>query len=224
MAVIKTENITRAFWTGTAEIEVLKGVSLEINQGEFVSIVGKSGSGKTTLMNILGCLDQPTSGTYFLDGEDVAQLSPSKLARIRNQKIGFVFQTFNLIDDLTALDNVALPQLYAGVHEAAARAKAAVMLEAVDLIHRALYYPHQLSGGERQRIAIARAMVNEPAIILADEPTGNLDSKTGDQIFESFVRLNQNRQITVIIVTHDPDLARATKRTITIADGRIVSQ
>lgn len=225
MEIIKTENITKTFSdTAHSNLPILNGVTMSIEKGEFVSIIGKSGSGKTTLMNILGCLDQPTSGSYWLDGEDISQADPDHLAQIRNQKIGFIFQTFNLLEDATALDNVALPQLYAGVLEKDARKKAAEYLKMVELEDRLNHYPNQLSGGQRQRVAVARALINEPALILADEPTGNLDSKTGDQIFEIFRKLNQELKITFVIVTHDRELAHRTERIIELVDGKVVGQ
>lgn len=223
MEIIKTENITKVFAdSGHTHLPILNGVNMSVKQGEFISIIGKSGSGKTTLMNILGCLDQPTTGSYWLDGEDISQADPDQLAHIRNQKIGFVFQTFNLLEDATAIDNVSLPQLYAGVAEKEARRKAAEYLTMVELGDRLNYYPNQLSGGQRQRVAVARALINSPALILADEPTGNLDSKTGDQIFEIFRTLNKETKITFVIVTHDRDLAQRTDRIVELVDGRIV--
>lgn len=222
MPLIQTVDITKTFWTGVHELGVLRGISISIESGEFVSIIGKSGSGKTTLMNILGCLDVPSSGQYFFDGENVADADPDALALIRNRRIGFVFQTFNLLEDLSVIDNVALPQLYAGKRESEARAIAQEKLVAVGLEERLTYYPNQLSGGQRQRVAIARALVNEPALILADEPTGNLDSKTGEQIIEIFKKLNDEHKITFIVVTHDRELADKTQRIIEIVDGKII--
>jgi putative ABC transport system ATP-binding protein len=220
--LITTEKITRVFNNSdAAHLAVLHEVSLTIGAGEFVAIVGKSGSGKTTLMNILGCLDTPTSGTYLFDGFNVVRADPDTLAGIRNEKIGFVFQTFNLLEDLTALDNVALPQLYAGSSERVALEKAREQLTIVGLEDRLNYYPNQLSGGQKQRVAIARSLINRPMLILADEPTGNLDSKTGTQIFELFKNLNAEHGITFIIVTHDRDLAQQTGRTIELVDGVI---
>lgn len=222
MELIKTDNITKIFFPkGSADLHILRGISITIQKGEFVAIVGKSGSGKTTLMNILGCLDQPTTGSYLFDGEDVARAEPDHLAHIRNQKIGFIFQTFNLLDDLTTLDNVALPQVYAGVSESASRRKAQESLTLVGLEDRMYHYPNQLSGGQRQRVAIARAIINNPMLILADEPTGNLDSKTGVLVLDMFKRLNKESGITFIIVTHDRDLARQAGRIIEIVDGQL---
>ncbi len=223
MEIIKAENITKVFSDPShAHLPILNGITMSVQKGEFASIIGKSGSGKTTLMNILGCLDQPTSGSYWFDGEDISQADPDHLAHIRNQKIGFIFQTFNLLEDATAVDNVALPQLYAGVPEKEARRKAAEYLNLVELGDRLMYYPNQLSGGQRQRVAVARALINHPELILADEPTGNLDTKTGGQIFEIFRRLNQETEITFIIVTHDKELAHQTNRIIQLVDGHIV--
>lgn len=221
--LIKIEHISKTFHATRADLPILTDISLVIEQGEFASIIGKSGSGKTTLMNILGCLDQPTTGSYFFDGEDISKAKPDSLAQIRNQKIGFIFQTFNLLEDATALDNVALPLLYAGIKEKEARVRAFEHLKLVELETRVDHYPNQLSGGQRQRVAIARALINEPMLILADEPTGNLDSKTGDQIFEIFKRLNEEKNITFIIVTHDNELAHKTNRIIQLVDGKLVS-
>lgn len=221
VSLLKAESITKVFTLAGRELEVLKGISLEVQKGEFLSLTGKSGSGKTTLMNILGCLDLPTLGNYFLEDKSVIHLSSDELAHIRNKKIGFVFQQFNLLPDLNALDNVALPQLYAGISEAQAREKAAYFLDLVDLSERLDHYPYQLSGGQQQRVAIARALVNDPLLILADEPTGNLDSKTGDKIFQLFVDLNTNKNITIVIVTHDQLLAEKTNRVIRLVDGQV---
>lgn len=206
---------------GDNEVQALQGVTVEIDKGEFVSITGFSGSGKSTLMHILGCLDVPSSGEYFIDDVAVTSADRDELARIRNKKIGFVFQKFYLLPDLTASENVALPQLYAGVSEQEAAQKAEVLLEKVGLSHRADHYPFQLSGGQQQRVAIARALSNEPSIILADEPTGNLDSTTGDAIMDLFCELNTKHQTTIIIVTHEPLVAERTKRVIELIDGKI---
>ena len=224
MELLRTERISKSFVTLSKEpLLVLQDISISIAQGEFLSIIGKSGSGKTTLMNILGCLDRPTSGNYFLEGEDISKKTANELARIRNQKIGFVFQTFNLLEDATALENVALPLLYAKIPTAEAQKRAADELIALGLEERMLYFPNKLSGGQRQRVAIARALVNRPALILADEPTGNLDSKTGIQTMEIFRKLNASLGITFVIVTHDDEIAASTDRIINLVDGIVVS-
>ncbi len=219
--VIEIIDITKTYLMGQTEVHALQGATLTIYAGELVSIMGPSGSGKSTLMNIIGCLDQPTSGTYKLDGIDVSSLNDNQLAEIRNRKIGFVFQQFNLLPRTTALQNVELPLIYSGGsgkrHE---RARAA--LEAVGLGDRMTHHPNELSGGQQQRVAIARALVNSPAIILADEPTGNLDSKSGAEIVAIFQELNQVQGMTVVFVTHDPTIARHTRRIIRIHDGQIV--
>jgi putative ABC transport system ATP-binding protein len=219
--VIDIRDITKTYLMGDIEVNALQGVSLKIIEGEFLSIMGPSGSGKSTLMNILGALDQPTSGEYLLDGVNVSRLNDSELARIRNKKIGFVFQSFNLLKRTTALRQVELPLIYAGASRRTERAKKA--LEAVGLGRRMDHLPSELSGGQQQRVAIARALVNEPAMILADEPTGNLDSRSGSEVMEIFQTLNREQGITVIFVTHDPWIARHTNRVIMLRDGKVVA-
>ncbi|MCS6835038.1 MAG: ABC transporter ATP-binding protein [Anaerolineae bacterium] len=219
--MIDIRNITKTYFMGEVTLQVLRGISLKIKRGEFVSIMGPSGSGKSTLMNILGALDQPTSGEYFLDGVDVSQMSESELARVRNRKIGFVFQNFNLLRRTEALRQVELPLIYAGVPNRAKRARAA--LEAVGLGQRLDHLPSELSGGQQQRVAIARALVTEPSVILADEPTGNLDSRSGTEVMQIFQRLNREKQITTVFVTHDPWIARHTNRVIMLRDGKVVA-
>jgi putative ABC transport system ATP-binding protein len=220
-AVIDIRDITKTYQMGDIEVNALRGVSLQIYEGEVVSIMGPSGSGKSTLMNILGCLDQPTSGQYLLDGVDVSKLNEQALARIRNKKIGFVFQSFNLLKRTTALRQVELPLIYGGTSGRTKRAKAA--LESVGLGQRMHHFPSELSGGQQQRVAIARALVNEPAMILADEPTGNLDSRSGTEVMQIFQNLNREQGITTIFVTHDPWIARHTQRVIMLRDGKIIA-
>ena len=218
--MIEIENITKVYQMGETEVRALNGVSLKIEDGEWAAITGPSGSGKSTLMAILGCLDSPTSGVYRLDGTDVAKMRDDQLAAVRNQKIGFVFQQFNLLARTSALENVELPLLYSSANHRHDRARAA--LEAVGLGDRIKHRPNELSGGQQQRVAIARALVTEPALILADEPTGNLDSKTGREIMELFARLHKERGITVIFVTHDPTIAANAHRVIHLMDGVVV--
>lgn len=222
MALIDARSIVKIFASDGGELSILHGITITIEKGEFVAIVGQSGSGKTTLMNILGCLDIATSGTYLFDGIDIATQSLNELARIRNKKIGFVFQQFNLLPDLTALDNVMLPQLYANVTTKESRSRAKELLARMDLASRMHHYPNQLSGGQQQRVSIARALVNDPMLILADEPTGNLDSQTGTAVFELFQQL-YTMGTTIIIVTHDRDLAQKTNRIISLRDGMVIS-
>jgi putative ABC transport system ATP-binding protein len=217
--VIEARDLTKVYRMGEAEVHALRGVNLVVSGGEMMSIMGPSGSGKSTLMAILGCLDTPTSGVYRLDGRDVSRLSDGQLAAIRGRQIGFVFQTFNLLPRATALENVELPLLYTGASRRGRRAQAA--LQAVGLGGRARHRPAEMSGGEQQRVAIARALVNEPAIILADEPTGNLDSKTGDEVLEILARLHRKRGLTLLIVTHDPRVAAWTERIVHLLDGRV---
>lgn len=220
--LIKLKSIKRDFALGAETIRVLKGIDLTINQGEYVALMGPSGSGKSTLMNLLGCLDTPTSGSYILNGQDVSKMRDDELAEIRNKEIGFVFQTFNLLPRTTALDNVALPMIYAGYGKAERSARAKEVLEQVNLGDRMDHQPNQLSGGQRQRVAIARALVNKPSIILADEPTGNLDSKTSVEIMKLFDEIHQNGN-TVILVTHEEDIAAYAHRVIRLRDGIIES-
>jgi putative ABC transport system ATP-binding protein len=223
MSIIEAKDIIKTFRMGETEITALKSVSLSIEKGEFVSITGFSGSGKSTFMHILGCLDTPTSGSYVIDGIDASKATRNELAKIRNQKIGFVFQKFYLLPDLTALDNVALPRLYAGDYEEAAKNKARELLELVELENRITHYPYQLSGGQQQRVAIARALVNHPTMIMADEPTGNLDRATGENILQVLTDFNNKHNVTIIIVTHEPTIAARTKRIVELVDGKIVS-
>ena len=218
--VIKAEGITKVYHMGDIEVHALRGVDLRIARGEIVSIMGPSGSGKTTLMNILGCLDRPTSGSYCLEGSQVAELTDDQLAEIRNRKVGFVFQSFNLLGRQTALTNVELPMRYAGVGNGR-RKRAMEALEAVGLGDRVQHRPNELSGGQQQRVAIARALVNNPAMIMADEPTGNLDSKSGVEIVRILLDLNKDLGTTLIFVTHDPEIAAHTNRVISLLDGLI---
>lgn len=220
-AVIDVRGIAKIYQMGDIEVRALRGVDLQIYEGEFISIMGPSGSGKSTLMNILGALDQPSQGEYFLDGVDVSKLSEADLAKVRNKKIGFVFQNFNLLKRTTALRQVELPLIYAGVSGRTKKAKAA--LEAVGLGQRTDHLPSELSGGQQQRVAIARALVNEPAMILADEPTGNLDSRSGTEIMQIFQRLNREQGITVVFVTHDSWIARHTNRVVILRDGVVIT-
>lgn len=223
MPIIVLENITKIYKIGEHELVVLDGISINIERGEFVCIMGPSGSGKSTFMNIIGCLDTPTTGKYYLEGIDVSTMDVNELAEIRNKKIGFVFQQFNLLPRATALENVELPLIYAGVSLRHRRQKALEALSWVGLKEKANYYPRQLSGGQQQRVAIARALVNGPSIILADEPTGNLDSKSSMEIMEIFKKLNEQQGLTTIIVTHEPDIAAFGKRQIRFLDGKIIS-
>lgn len=220
--LIDLKNISKSYRNGDQELQVLKDVYLEVEEGEFVAIMGPSGSGKSTLMNIIGMLDRPTSGEYYLEGEEVAKLSEKKLAKVRNQQIGFVFQQFFLLSKLNALQNVELPLIYAGVSQSKRKALAEQYLKKVELETRMHHLPSELSGGQKQRVAIARALVNHPSIILADEPTGALDTKTGEQIMELLTELNREGK-TIIMVTHEPEIAAFAKRQIVIRDGVISS-
>jgi putative ABC transport system ATP-binding protein len=221
--LIKLQNIHKSYPLDGFELEILKGINLEIAAGEFVAIMGPSGSGKSTLMNILGCLDTPSSGTYSLDGQNVEHLAADELAEIRNKKIGFVFQGFNLLSRTSALENVELPMVYAGLDDKTRRKKAIKALESVGLKERMHHQPNQLSGGQQQRVAIARAVVNDAPIIFADEPTGNLDTKMSVEIMHLFTKLNRDLNRTIILVTHEEDIARYAKRIIKIVDGEIHS-
>ena len=220
--LIDLKNVSKSYRNGDQELQVLKNVHLEVEEGEFVAIMGPSGSGKSTLMNIIGMLDRPTSGEYYLEGEEVAKLSEKKLAKVRNQQIGFVFQQFFLLSKLNALQNVELPLIYAGVSQYKRKALAEQYLKKVELEKRMHHLPSELSGGQKQRVAIARALVNHPSIILADEPTGALDTKTGEQIMELLTELNREGK-TIIMVTHEPEIAAFAKRQIVIRDGVISS-
>lgn len=219
--MINAHDLTKIFVMGDTQVHALRGITLSIDQGEFVSLTGFSGSGKTTLMHLLGCLDTPTGGHYFLDGTDVSSATADELAHVRNKKIGFVFQKFHLLPDLQAIDNVALPMLYAGASEDEARTRAQKLLIDVGLGKRIDHFPYQLSGGQQQRVAIARSLINHPRIILADEPTGNLDSGTGESIMAMFKELN-DAGCTIILVTHEPSIAAKTKRIIELVDGKII--
>ncbi len=218
--VIEVREITKVYRMGTVEVHALRGVSFTVHRGELVAIMGPSGSGKSTLMNILGCLDRPTSGEYVLDGQRVSTLDDDQLAVIRNRKVGFVFQNFNLLPRMTALDNVELPLRYAGLLQGT-RERARAALEAVGLGERVHHKPNELSGGQQQRVAIARALVNRPAIILADEPTGNLDTQSGQEVMALLTELNRSQGTTIVLVTHDPEIAAYAERVIHIRDGKI---
>ncbi|MDR0987734.1 MAG: ABC transporter ATP-binding protein [Ruminococcus sp.] len=222
--MIHMENIYKSFYVGTPnELEILHGLTFDVPEGQFLSVVGQSGSGKSTLMNLIGALDKPTGGSYILDGLDIAKSKDKTLSEIRCRKIGFVFQTFNLISRTTALKNIELPMMYAGVPQKERTRRAKELLEMVDMTDRMKHMPNELSGGQKQRVAIARAMVNEPSIVLADEPTGALDTKTGRMVMDLFHKLHREQGKTIILITHNPELAAETDRIITLADGCIVS-
>ena len=220
--IIKTENLTKDYETGSQVVSALKGINLSVEKGEFLSIMGPSGSGKTTLMNIIGCLDSPTNGSYYLNDKSVSKLDDDELAKIRNEEIGFVFQSFHLLARNTAFDNVMLPLKYAGLSKEEATKRSNNVLDLVGLSSRSKHTPAELSGGQQQRVAIARALVNEPSILFADEPTGNLDSKTGQDVMKIFKDLNENGQ-TIILITHEDSIAKQSNRIITIMDGLIKS-
>jgi len=225
MPAISVRDLTKVYIVGEVQVRALRGVSVDVESGEFVSVTGPSGSGKSTFMHILGCLDRPTSGRYFLDGKDVSRLSKNDLARIRNHQIGFVFQGFNLLARTSALENVELPLLYNGksIRGSIRHKRAIDALAAVGLSDRAHHHPNQLSGGQQQRVAIARALINEPSILLADEPTGNLDTRTSIEVMDIFQKLNTERKITVLLITHEQDIAEYAARVIAFRDGKIRS-
>jgi len=222
--LIQLENVKKIYKVGETQVNALRDLSYNINEGDFLAIMGPSGSGKSTLMNIVGCLDKPTEGKYFLEGEEVSTFDKNKLARIRNKKIGFVFQTFNLLARTTAIENTELPLLYSSMSKKEMRELASKSLSIVGLEGREFHRTNQLSGGEQQRVAIARALVNNPSLILADEPTGNLDTKTGKEIMDIFKRLNQEKNITIILVTHESELAQIARRRMHLRDGQIIKE
>jgi putative ABC transport system ATP-binding protein len=222
--VIELANLTRTYIVGETEVRALRGVSLNIPAGDFLAIMGASGSGKSTMMNVIGCLDKPTSGTYLLDGEEIGKLDKNRLAEIRNKKIGFVFQSFNLLSRTSALENAELPLLYSNIPGKERHARAMAALAMVGLKGRETHKTNQLSGGEQQRVAIARALLNNPSLILADEPTGNLDTKTSEEIMDIFSKLNKEKGITIVMVTHEADIGAKAKRRIHMRDGQIVRE
>jgi putative ABC transport system ATP-binding protein len=225
MADISVSDLKKTYTVGEVQVEALRGVSLDIEDGEFIAVIGPSGSGKSTLMHILGCLDRPTAGRYLLGGRDVSQISPDERASIRNREIGFVFQGFNLLPRTPAVENVELPLLYNGgkLSRPQRRSRALEMLASLGLSDRALHHPNQLSGGQQQRVAIARALVNSPGLVLADEPTGNLDSQTSREIMELFQRLNAERSLTLVVITHERNIAECASRIVELRDGRVES-
>jgi putative ABC transport system ATP-binding protein len=223
-SLIQLEDLKKVYTVGETQVNALRGVSYTIREGDLVAIMGPSGSGKSTLMNIIGCLDRPTEGKYFLEGQEVSTLDKNMLARIRNKRIGFVFQTFNLLARTTALENTELPLLYSDTPRKKAKEMAYQTLAEVGLKGRELHLTNQLSGGEQQRVAIARSLINNPSLVLADEPTGNLDTKTGNEIMDIFQKLNQQKKITIILVTHDPEVAVVARRRIYLRDGQIIKE
>ncbi len=222
-SIIKLEDVWKIYMLDETEVPAVRGINVDIREGEFVSIIGKSGSGKSTTLNLVGCLDNATKGKIFLDGKDISKLDEKELARVRGRKIGFVFQTFNLIPSLNTVDNVKLPMIFQGYDDEKMDKRAKMLLDMVDLGHRLDHKPSSLSGGERQRIAIARALANDPEVILADEPTGNLDTKTGEQILKFLIKLNKEKGKTLIIVTHDMYVANKADRLIKLQDGKVVN-
>jgi putative ABC transport system ATP-binding protein len=221
--VVRLENLRKTYTMGDQEVVALDGVDLTLEHGEFVAVMGASGSGKSTLLHLIGLLDRPTSGLYLLEGQDVSQLDGDSLADLRSRRLGFVFQSYNLLARTTSVENVELPMIYAGVPDAERRRRALAALDTVGIADMAYHVSNQMSGGQQQRVAIARALVNEPGLILADEPTGALDTKSSQEIMDLFTRLNRERGITVLLVTHEPDVGRRAKRIVTFRDGRIVS-
>jgi putative ABC transport system ATP-binding protein len=222
--IIELQNLVKTYKIGDSEVRALRGVSYTVDEGDFLAIMGPSGSGKSSLMNIIGCLDKPTSGKYFLESLDVSTFDKNELARVRNRKIGFVFQTFNLLARTTALENVELPLLYTSAHSKERHERALAALDSVGLLDRARHKTNQLSGGEQQRVAIARALLNSPTLILADEPTGNLDTKTSTEIMDIFTKLNVEKGITMVMVTHEPDIAAYARKKIRVRDGQIIRE